>query len=56
VNKCLPLTVGNNFVQLYVNGKPLKIPSKTVFESRIAVKESTKIVEHSASSLQESRR
>jgi hypothetical protein len=51
VNKCLPLTVGNSFVQLNINGKSLKIPSKTVFESRISDKESTKKLENSASSL-----
>jgi hypothetical protein len=51
VNKCLPMTVGYQFVQLTINGKALKIPSKTVFESRIIEKETTKHLEHSASSL-----
>jgi hypothetical protein len=40
-NKCLPLTIGNKFVQILINGKTLKVPSKSVFETRIAVKETT---------------
>jgi len=30
VNKCLPMTVGNKFVQLHIEGKTLKVPSKSV--------------------------
>jgi hypothetical protein len=45
------LTVGNNFVQLTILGKTLKIPSKSTFETRIAVKQNMQQVEKSASSL-----
>jgi hypothetical protein len=38
VNKCLPLTVGNNYVQLTILGNTLKIPSKSTYETRIAIK------------------
>jgi hypothetical protein len=51
VNKCLPLTVGHSELQLTVNGKIVKVPSKTVFESRIIEKPTARRLEHSASSL-----
>lgn len=51
VNKCLPLTVGLQYVQLTILGKSIKVPSKTVYENRIVEKETRKKVELSASSL-----
>jgi len=51
VNKCLPLTVGHSELIMTVNGKSIKVPSKTVYESRIVEKTTTKQLEHSASSL-----
>jgi hypothetical protein len=51
VNKCLPFMIGNNFVQITVLGKTVKVPSKSCYETRIAVKQTLQQVEKSASSL-----
>ena len=51
VNKCLPLTVRHSELQLTINGKIIKTPSKTDFVSRIIEKPSTRKLELSASSL-----
>ena len=51
VNKCLPFVIGSDFVQLTILGKSIKIPSKSSYETRIAVKQTFHQVEKSASSL-----
>jgi hypothetical protein len=51
VNKCLPCTIGNNFVQFTISGNTVKVLSKSTYETRIAVKQSMQEVEKYASSL-----
>lgn len=51
VNKYLPMTVGDQFVRLTYNQKSIKIPSKSVYENRIVVKQTTHSLEQIASSL-----
>jgi hypothetical protein len=51
VNKCFPFTVGTNFVLVTILGNTIKVPSKSTFETRIAVKAGLEQVEKSASSL-----
>jgi hypothetical protein len=51
VNKCLPFVIGSNFVQITVLGKTIKVPSKSCYETRIAVKQTFQQIEKSASSL-----
>jgi len=51
VNKCLPMNVGQSDITLTYNGKTIKVPRKTYYESRIIEKPSEKKLDHSAQSL-----
>jgi hypothetical protein len=51
VNRCLPFTIGNNFVQFTVFGKSISIPSKSCYETRIGTTKPLPLVEKSAEKL-----
>lgn len=45
VNRCLPFTIGSNSIQITILGKPITVPSKSSYESRITVKKSLPLIE-----------
>jgi hypothetical protein len=51
VNKCLPMTVGDKFIRLSYKNQSFQIPSKSTYENRVVVKETTNSVEKTTSSL-----
>jgi hypothetical protein len=51
VNRCLPFTIGSNFVQFTVLGKTISIPSKSSYDTRIGNTKPLPQVEKSAEKL-----